>query len=223
MLTAHDPATLRARASAHATRPTGLQSTLLGSGGAGELEAAVADLGDRPGLLLVTEDDAPALAPVAAGLGLEDRGTVPLMAADLDVALAEAPTAGVERAGDPGSFAEVEALVSAAFGLRGEPGLRHDLDEVEGADAWLLRDERRRAMSAVVATADPDLLALWSMATPPEAQRRGHGGRLLRAVLGHYALEGARSACVIATPAGEPLYRSLGFAPAERLQVWMKR
>src|SRR5687767_4663805 len=98
MPTAHDPVTLRARASAHATRPTGLQSKLLG-GGSDELEAAVADLGGRPGLLLVTEDDAPALAPVADALRLEDRGTVPLMAADLDDALAEAPTAGVERAG----------------------------------------------------------------------------------------------------------------------------
>jgi predicted N-acetyltransferase YhbS len=61
------------------------------------------------------------------------------------------------------------------------------------------------------------------MATPPQQQRLGHGGRLLRAVLGHYALEGATSACVIATAAGEPLYRSLGFEPAERLRVWMKR
>ena len=222
MLTAHDPATLRARASAHATRPTGLQSKLLG-GDPAELRAAVADLGERPGLLLVTERDAPAVAGAAAELGLEDRGTVPLMAADLDLELATSPTAGVERAGDPGSFAEVDALVTAAFGLNNEPGLRRDLDQVPGADAWLLRDERRRAVSAVVATADPDLLTLWSMATPPSAQRRGHGGRLLRAVLGHYALEGARSACVIATPAGEPLYRSLGFEPAERLQVWMKR
>jgi ribosomal protein S18 acetylase RimI-like enzyme len=222
MLTEHDPATLRARASAHAARPTGLQSVLLG-GEPGALREAVADLGDRPGLLLVTEADAPEVAQVAAALGLEDRGTVPLMAADLDVALAEAPTAGVERAVDAAGFAEVEALVAAAFGLRGEPGLRHDLHEVPGADAWLLRDERGCAVSAVVTTADPDLLGLWSMATPPALQRRGHGGRLLRAVLGHYALEGAASACVVATPAGERLYRSLGFEPSERLQVWMKR
>ena len=222
MLTERDPTTLIARASAHATRPTGLQSVLL-DGEREALRVAVADLGDRPGLLLVTETDADDLAPVAEELGLEDRGTVPLMAAELDLDLAEAPTRGVERAVDAAGFAEIEALVTAAFGLRGEPGLRHDLHDVPGADAWLLRDERGRALSSVVVTADPDLLGLWSMATPPALQRRGHGGHLLRAVLGHYALEGAHSACVIATAAGESLYRSLGFEPSERLQVWMKR
>jgi predicted N-acetyltransferase YhbS len=222
MLTERDSATLIARASAHATRPTGLQSVLL-DGEPEALRAAVDGLGDRPGLLLVAEHEADGLAPVAEELGLEDRGTVPLMAAGLDLALAAAPTAGVERAVDEAGFAEVESIVTAAFGLRGEPGLRHDLHEVPGADAWLLRDASGRAVSAVVVTADPDLLGLWSMATPPAEQRRGHGGRLLRAVLGHYALEGARNACVIATAAGEPLYRSLGFEPSERLQVWMKR
>jgi GNAT superfamily N-acetyltransferase len=221
MLTAHDPTTLRARASAHAARPTGLQSVPL-SGDAEDLREAVDDLGSRPGLLFAAADDAPALAQVAQEVGLEDRGTVPLLAADLDCELAAAPTCGVARAADAGAFEEVELLVGAAFGLRGATGLRRDVHAAEGTEAWLLR-EHGRAVSAVVATPDPDLLGLWSMATLPSAQRRGHGARLLRAVLGHYALEGAASACVIATRAGEPLYRSLGFEPAERLQVWMKR
>ena len=222
MLTEHDPATLRARASAHAERPTGLQSVLL-EPDPDALRDAVADLGTRPGLLMVGDEDASALETAADELGLEDRGTVPLMVADIDVALAEAPSGGVERAVHPSCFAEVDALVTAAFGLRDAPGLRRDLHEVPGADAWLLRDGRGRAAAAVIATADPDLVGLWSMATPPQQQRLGHGGHLLRAVLGHYALEGATSACVIATAAGEPLYRSLGFEPAERLRVWMKR
>jgi ribosomal protein S18 acetylase RimI-like enzyme len=221
MLTAHDPSTLRARASAHAERPTGLPSVPL-SGDEQELRDAVAGLGDRPGLLFAAAGEAPALAGVAAELGLEDRGTVPLMAAELDCELAAAPTAGVARAADAGAFEEVELLVGAAFGLRGPTGLRRDVHAAEDTDAWLLR-EHGRAVSAVVATPDPDLLGLWSMATLPSAQRRGHGEHLLRAVLGHYALEGATTACVIATPAGEPLYRSLGFEPADRLQVWMKR
>jgi ribosomal protein S18 acetylase RimI-like enzyme len=74
-----------------------------------------------------------------------------------------------------------------------------------------------------VATADPDLLGLWSMATAPAEQRNGHGRRLLLAVLGHYALEGATSVCVVATPAGERLYRSVGFETAEPLRVWSKQ
>ena len=221
MLTEVDPSSLRARASAHAARPTGLQSVLLG-GAPEDLRRAVAGLGDRAGLLLVPSSDAPGVADVAAELGLEGGGTVPLMAADLDLAFAEAPTAGVERAVDDGGFQEVEALVGAAFGLRGPTGLRRDLHEIAGADAWLLRVDGR-AVSALVATADPDLLGLWSMATLPAEQRRGHGMRLLRAVLGHYALEGAQTACVIATEAGASLYRAAGFEPSEELQVWMKR
>lgn len=221
MLTEVDPCSLRARASAHAARPTGLQSVLLG-GAPEDLRHAVAGLGDRPGLLLVPASDAPDVADAAAELGLEDRGSVPLMAADLDVAFAEAPSGGVERAVDDGGFQEVEALVGAAFGLRGPTGLRRDLHELQGADAWLLRVDGR-AVSALVATADPDLLGLWSMATLPAEQRRGHGARLLRAVLGHYALEGATTACVIATDAGVALYRAAGFEASEDLQVWMKR
>src|SRR4051812_6530447 len=116
MLTGHDPAGLRARATGHAARPTGLRSVLL-DGEADALRAAVADLGDLPGLLLVTETDAAEVVPAAIELGLEDRGSVPLMGADLDVALAASPTAGVERAVDQGGFAEVELLVTAAFGL----------------------------------------------------------------------------------------------------------
>jgi GNAT superfamily N-acetyltransferase len=61
------------------------------------------------------------------------------------------------------------------------------------------------------------------MATLPARQREGHGARLLRAVLGHYALEGATKACLISTPAGERLYRSLGFEALEQLQVWQPR
>ena len=221
MLTEADPRALRARATAHASRPTGLQSVLL-RGEPEELRAAVAALGDRPGMILVPESDAPETAPVAAELGLRDDGVVPLMAADLDVVHAEAPAAGVERAVDDAGFEEVEALVAAAFGLTRPTGLRRDLHEVPGADAWLLREPGGRAVSALVATADPDLLGLWSMATAPAEQRRGHGRRLLCAVLGNYALEGATSVCVVATPAGERLYRSVGFETAEPLRVWSK-
>ena len=221
MVTPVDPCLLRARASAHAARPTGLRSVLLG-GEPHALREAVAELAGSPGMLLVPESDSPEVAPVAEELGLEDRGTLPLMAGDLDLALAEEPSAGVERAVDASGFEEVEALVGAAFGLHGPTGLRHDLHEVPGADAWLLRRDGH-AVAALVATADPDLLGIWSMATAPALQRRGHGGRLLRAVLGHYALEGATTACLVATPAGEPLYRALGFEPSEQLRVWMRR
>jgi N-acetylglutamate synthase-like GNAT family acetyltransferase len=163
------------------------------------------------------------VAPVADELGLRAAGACTLMACDLDLSYAEAPSQRVERALDADALDEVGELVAAAFGLDGSGIIGRELYDAQGADAWLLRNEEGHAVSAVVATADPDLVGLWSVATPPAAQRRGHGAHLLRAVLGHYALEGVTTACVLATEAGEQLYRTLGFKAAERLHVWMKR
>ena len=58
------------------------------------------------------------------------------------------------------------------------------------------------------------------MATAPARRHEGHGSCLLRAVLGHYALEGATRACLIATGGSETLYRAVGFEPVEHLAVW---
>lgn len=218
------PAPLRDRARQHALRPTGLATVLAtGSDAPAELRGAVAALGRRPARITVSADVADEVAPVAAELGLIAAGEATLMSCALDCAHAESPSGRVERVVDAAGLEEVSELVAAAFGLDGSQILSGDLYDAEGADGWLLRDEEGHAVSSLVATADPDLLGLWSIATPPAAQRRGHGQRLLRAVLGHYALEGLETACVIATEQGAPLYRTVGFEPAERLRVWMKR
>jgi GNAT superfamily N-acetyltransferase len=247
MPTTLDPPVLRARAWSHAARPlavvdlpcaplgpasvltaTGRPSPALnhaflaGPEAARDLRHAVAALGTLPATVLAPEDVAAALEPVAAELALAPAGSVPFLALELDCALAEAPSAGVERAVDADAMDDAAALVAAAFALRGAGALRPDLPDVPGADAWLLRDELGRPLSAMVATVDADLVGVWSMATPPPLQRRGHAGRLLRAVLGHYALEGATTACLVATPAGAALYRALGFAPAETWRAWKR-
>lgn len=218
------PAPLRDRARQHASRPTGLATVLAtGPDAPAELRAAVMALGRRPARIAVPADAASEVERVAEELGLAPAGAATLMSCVLDCAHAEAPSARVERVVDRNGLDEVAELVAAAFGLDGSDVIGRDLFDAQGADGWLLRDEEGHAVSALVATADPDLLGLWSMATPPAAQRRGHGAHLLRAVLGHYALEGLTAACVIATEQGEPLYRSVGFEPGERLRMWMKR
>jgi hypothetical protein len=214
MLTSSDPTILRARAWDHGSRP--MASASLARTSLGGVPAITAN-----GMVFVSEEDAPATREAAQAAGLTDGGTAPLMALDLECQLADGPCAGVERAVDPATVEEVAELVRSAFGIAGSTGLRHDLPEVPGADAWLLREPASgRAVTALVATADPDLVAIWSMATLPARQREGHGACLLRAVLGHYALCGATTACLISSPAGESLYRSIGFEPLERLQVW---
>jgi predicted N-acetyltransferase YhbS len=218
MLTSSDPTILRARAWDHGGRP--LASAALSRTSLGGVPVITAN-----GLVFVAEEDAEATRDAALSAGLTDAGTAPLMSLELtlDLALAETPSAGVERAIDPATVEEVSELVRAAFGLAGTTGLRPDLAEVPGADAWLLREPDGRAVASLVVTADPDLVAVWSMATLPSRQREGHGRCLLRAVLGHYALEGATTACLVSTPAGESLYRAVGFEPVEQLQVWQRR
>jgi ribosomal protein S18 acetylase RimI-like enzyme len=162
------------------------------------------------------------LAGPDEAVGLTDAREVPLMTLDLrDCTLAESPSAGVERVVDAAGIEEVAELTAAAFGLRRAVLLERRLHEAPGLEAWLLR-ESGHAVSSVVATSDPDLVGIWSMATAPTARRAGRATKLLRAVLGHYALCGAQAACLVATPAGEPLYRSLGFTEAERVKVWIK-
>lgn len=208
-----DPTILRARAWDHGGRP--LTSASLSRIALGDVRGIVAN-----GLVFVAEQDAPAAREPALSAGLADAGTAALMAMDLEDSLAEAPCQGVERAIDAVTVDEVSELVRQAYGFRGPTGLRHDMADAPGADAWLKRDRNGHAVAALVATADPDLIGIWSMATLPERQGEGHGGCLLRAVLGHYALEGATRACLIASPAGEALYRSVGFTALEQLAVW---
>jgi predicted N-acetyltransferase YhbS len=216
MLTSLDPTVLRARAWDHGGRP--LTAAALTRVALGDVSAIAAN-----GVVFVAEQDAPAARQAAEAAGMVDAGTAPLMSLALDDDLAQGPCAGVERAVDPATVEEVSELIRAAFGVTGATGLRPDLADVPGADAWLLRERHGRAVAALVATADPDLVVVWSMATAPARRREGHGGCLLRAVLGNYALEGATTAGLISTPIGESLYRSVGFEPLERLQVWQPR
>ena len=55
--------------------------------------------------------------------------------------------------------------------------------------------------------------SVWDILVLPERQRRGIGRALLNAVLEHTA--GRRLVSLIATPAGEALYRSAGFAETD--------
>jgi GNAT superfamily N-acetyltransferase len=55
--------------------------------------------------------------------------------------------------------------------------------------------------------------SVWDLLVVPELQRRGIGRALLGAVLEQTA--GRRLVSLIATPAGEALYRSAGFAETD--------
>jgi GNAT superfamily N-acetyltransferase len=91
-----------------------------------------------------------------------------------------------------------------------------------GVYFWLLFDQGQ-PVCTVTTTAEDGILGIKSMATPPSAQRKGYGQALLSQVLQEHAQQGERVGLLGATPAGEPLYRRLGFEVVEYGQVFAGR
>jgi ribosomal protein S18 acetylase RimI-like enzyme len=120
---------------------------------------------------------------------------------DLHDDLAAAPSRGVERAVDERSLGDAAAI------------LERDPADIATRDleTWLLH-EGSRPVSALLVSRDRDRMTLVAVATNPDDRRRGHAGHLLRAVLGHYALEGVEAAALVATPESERLFRGAGFS-----------
>ena len=113
--------------------------------------------------------------------------------------LADTPGSGVERVVDRETLEEAEAI------------LESDLGDEPDVDVWVLRDGTQ-AVSALVAARDADGVTITGFATAPEHRRAGRGERLLRAVLGHYALEGTPVASLATTHECDGLCRRIGFS-----------
>jgi hypothetical protein len=105
--------------------------------------------------------------------------------------LAAAPARGVERAVDSASFAEAAELLGAQ-------------STALGADVWLLR-RASVAVAAVVASPSADGVVVSGLAGEDVEE-------LLRAVLGHYALEGVPAAALAVAPDIGDVARRLGFS-----------
>ncbi|HUW78997.1 MAG TPA: GNAT family N-acetyltransferase [Candidatus Nanopelagicaceae bacterium] len=84
---------------------------------------------------------------------------------------------------------------------------------------WLLLDQGQ-PVCTVTTTTEEGLLGIWSMATPPRAQRKGYGHALLSHVMQEHAQQGQRVGLLGASPAGEPLYRRIGYEVIEHWQVF---
>ena len=63
---------------------------------------------------------------------------------------------------------------------------------------------------------------MWSLATPPERQRRGYGRRLISSILAEKHDAGVTTFLFWASPPGMGVYRSLGAVVIEYLQVWSR-
>jgi GNAT superfamily N-acetyltransferase len=187
--------------------------------------------------------------PIGEGLGLIQTAKVPALQMLAGPALAAAQQLADEEWVCIGAvpFMRLESLADAHddpdVGLVAGPGITVVQDAVArtfdvtaqlaatavprpstvvpGFKAWALTSGGE-LQSCVATVRVGDAVVVWSMATPPALQRRGFGGRLLSAVLARSAAEGCDSSLLYASPAGEALYRSLGYEIIEHWQAWSR-
>jgi GNAT superfamily N-acetyltransferase len=185
---------------------------------------ALVDARDLPMLAMAPPDVGAALAPDAARLGLEAAGTIPLMV--LRGAPRKKPLAAcrVERALGAEGRGIVTELMAAAFSLPADPvdrALAAMFTDTASAVTYVAHADGR-PQSSVTVTRAGATAGIWNMATPPERQGRGMGRALLTGVLEQLVAEGVARFYLFATPAGRPLYESLGFETLADDPVWVK-
>jgi GNAT superfamily N-acetyltransferase len=124
----------------------------------------------------------------------------------------------------PDELPGVWEAVREAFGLTpalARIAIPENVLETPGQRLWILAENG--ALRSCVATVQVDAaIAVWSMATPPAWQGHGYGRRLLTTALALTASTGADESILQASPAGEPLYRALGYDVTEHWQMWSR-
>lgn len=180
-----------------------------------------------PGYVLVA---GPALGSVRqlVEAGWAVSAATRFMARPLEDELADDPA--VTRLG-PEELWRLRALVEETFRLGARASAlsvpdaaAEEVPTPSGArlGAWALWEDGAVVSGLISATVD-DAVSLWSMATAPDRQGRGLGRRLLTSVLARERCRGARRSVLIASEAGEHLYRAVGYVPLDYWQCWTKR
>jgi len=207
---------------------------------AARLREFVARIGARGvgGYVCLSEGVQAELEPLARELGLEPLPPIPLMSrlpGEAGTAVVSGPDAGatapaggrarpsrVERVTTELGLAEFLAVSEAAFDLPGDlygrvmtPRLLRE----PAVAAYLLRLDGA-AVGCVCVVDDEGLVGISGMATLPELQGRGIGGRLLEHVLGAHG-DGARAFFLTASEAGQRLYRRHGFELVDAATAWV--
>ncbi|WP_229841543.1 GNAT family N-acetyltransferase [Streptomyces brasiliensis] len=154
-----------------------------------------------------------------AAHGAVELVSLPLMTRSLDrVADPEEPLPGlrIETAEGPGLLAELVSVYSASIGI--DPALEADLVRIEAeradnADIVRLAAvlDGRVVRTTTVITAH-GVAGIFLVHVAEAHRRRGIGAALTAAALRTGQERGMRQAALMASPAGEPLYRRFGFA-----------
>lgn len=163
------------------------------------------------------------LASRALELGFARAGQVPLMHLPEDADVETRGECDVEHVADEQSARMASELQARGFGLPGDSMWRLLESSFAQSDApsTFVASRDSIPMSTVTVTAHGETAGIWSMATPPEHQRKGIGRALLTRVISKNRARGARDFYLVATEAGRPLYGSIGFRSVANLSAWV--
>lgn len=76
-------------------------------------------------------------------------------------------------------------------------------------------------MCSLHTTRQGPVVGLWSLGTPPDAQRQGLGRDAMVGAMEWHAERGAEAFYLISTPSGQHLYERLGFSICESVVAWI--
>lgn len=178
---------------------------------------------DVPFLAIIFPEAGRDAEETAADLGLVHAVDFPFMVRD-DAPIEPAGNESVvvrRSSGVAAAEANVRVL-SSAFGMPADATRRvlpPSFMDTPNVDLFLARigDD---VVGTVTLIHDGDTSGIWSMATDASRQRSGIGRRLLSMAITEAREQGTRRFYLGATPAGYPLYESLGFTTRTVATVW---
>jgi ribosomal protein S18 acetylase RimI-like enzyme len=176
------------------------------------LDDAVAS--GRSTLVAVSEAMRDRVAPLVAGLPVVSEGAAPVMWRDArPLPPNPRPYPGqVTRVEVGADLTAVLALIGRAFGMAGA------LDD----PAMGMFTASSDALDSVCMTyTEANLAQIYLMATDPDRQRRGAGWAVMARAMETAMRDGATDFCLMASGAGERLYRALGYETHELAEYWM--
>ena len=177
-----------------------------------------------PGLFMLSTEASRSLGGRIGELGLSPIGEAPLMVFSGSMPKVSPGYDVIRVTEDPGVH-EVANMVATAFDLDrdwvGRTFASHQLTKSDSAIAFYMSITAGRSMSTVTVSGIGETAGIWSMATPPDLQRRGAGRAALIGAMAQSHVRGARTFYLIATPAGKPLYDSVGFRTVDTVAMYV--